>query len=104
MTQKTNKSKQFSDFFLKKSENKLNKFHNNCLIYIEIPASRCYIVFVPRVDHGVKNGETVMDGQMLNYLPGEGVLRIREFCGLNHEFQVAELDFPPLPETVRQCG
>ena len=45
-----------------------------------------------------------MNGQMLNYLPGEGVLRIREFCGLNHEFQVAELDFPPLPETVRQCG
>lgn len=45
-----------------------------------------------------------MNGQMLNYLPGEGVLRIREFCGLNHEFQVAELDFPPLPETVRQCA
>ena len=76
MTQKTNKSKQFSDFFLKKSENKLNKFHNNCLIYIEFPASRCYIVSVPRVDHGVKNGETVMNGQMLNYLPGEGVLRL----------------------------
>ena len=38
-----------------------------------------------------------MNGQMLNYLPGEGVLRIREFCGLNHEFQVAE---PPFPDAA----
>ncbi len=44
-----------------------------------------------------------MNAKMLNFSPGERSMQLEEFCGLNHEFQVVELDFPPLAETVQQC-